>query len=185
MSAASHSIADVPSIRSAAAPCPTNQRVGPKLDTVTVKALLAVPLTAVSSDETYRFCPAPREACPTTYYRADGQQVFTENELREPVYQKHPDDPRCVICYCFGHTVDDIQAELGQGSASTIVQRIQAGIQAGQCACDIRNPQGRCCLGNTCPTPPSPAVRWAGGAGVRDLIESLSHPLPNKEARDV
>ena len=52
--------------------------------------------------------------------------------------------------------------------ASTIVERIQAGIQAGQCACDIRNPQGHCCLGN-----------------VRDLIERLSDPLPNNEALDV
>jgi|SRR5579859_6315478 len=166
MSTASHSIAEVPSIRSAAAPCPTNQRVGPKLDTLTVKSLLAVPLTAVSSDETYRFCPAPD--CPTTYYRADGQQVFTESELRERVYQKHADDPNSVICYCFGHTVGDIRAELATGAAGTIVERIQAGIQAGQCACDIRNPQGRCCLGN-----------------VRDLIERLSAPPPNTEARDV
>jgi hypothetical protein len=166
MNIASFSLADGPSNLSAAPPCPTNQRVGPKLDTLTVKALLAVPLTAVSSDETYRFCPAPD--CPTAFYRADGQQIFTENELRERVYQKHADDPQSVICYCFGHTVGDIQAELGQRSASTIVERIQAGIQAGQCACDIRNPQGHCCLGN-----------------VRDLIDRLSAPLPHKEARDV
>ena len=166
MTIASRSIGDTPPIRSAASPCPTNQRVGPKLDTLTVKSLLAVPLTAVSADQSYRFCPAPD--CPTAYYRVDGQQVFGESDLRERVYQKHADDPNSVICYCFGHTVGDIQAELEQGSASTIVERIQAGIQAGQCACDIRNPQGHCCLGN-----------------VRDLIDRLSAPLASKEARDV
>jgi hypothetical protein len=29
-----------------------------------------------------------------------------------------------------------------------IVDDIKAGIKAGQCACDLRNPQGTCCLGN-------------------------------------
>ena len=166
MTATSRPITETPAIRSAAAPCPTNQRVGAKLDMLTVKSLLAVPLTAVSADEAYRFCAAPD--CPTAYYRADGQQVFGESVLRERFYQKHADDPKSVICYCFGHTVGDIRAELVLGAASTIVERIQAGIQAGQCACDIRNPQGHCCLGN-----------------VRSLIDRLSNPLPNKEARDV
>ena len=166
MNAANHPNSPPLEIRSAAAPCPTNQEVGPKLDTLTVKSLLAIPLTAVSSHASYRFCPAPD--CATAYYRADGQQVFTENELRERVYQKHADDPNSVICYCFGHTVGDIRAELEQGGASTVVDRIQAGIRAGQCACDIRNPQGHCCLGN-----------------VRGLIDRLSAPLPNKGASDV
>jgi hypothetical protein len=30
----------------------------------------------------------------------------------------------------------------------TIPQRITAEIKAGNCACEIRNPQGFCCLGN-------------------------------------
>ena len=29
-----------------------------------------------------------------------------------------------------------------------IVDDINTGINAGQCACDLRNPQGSCCLGN-------------------------------------
>ena len=136
----------VPSIPSAVVPCPTNQQVGPRLDSLTVKALLAVPLTAVSSEATYRFCPAPD--CPTVYYRGDGQQVFGEQDLRERVYQKHADDPSSLVCYCFGYRVADVLAEWQRRGANTIVKRIEAGIQAGQCACDIRNPQGRCCLGN-------------------------------------
>jgi hypothetical protein len=166
MTAARRPITHTPSNHLAAVPCPTNKEVGPGLDTLTIKSLLAVPLTEVSSGEAYRFCPAPD--CPTVYYRADGGQVFGETDLRERVYQKHVDDPNSVICYCFGHTVGDIRAELAKGAASTIVESIQAGIQAGQCACDIRNPQGHCCLGN-----------------VRDLIDRLSGPLPNKEARGV
>ena len=29
-----------------------------------------------------------------------------------------------------------------------IIDDISTGINAGQCACDLRNPQGSCCLGN-------------------------------------
>lgn len=126
--------------------CPTNQRVGLEVDTLTVRALLAIPLTAVSPAEVYWFCPTPD--CPTVYYRVDGQQVFVESELRERVYQKHSDDRATTICYCFGHTLSDISAEIEQTGTSTVVARISTGIRAGQCACDIRNPQGGCCLGN-------------------------------------
>ena len=126
--------------------CSTNQQTGPELDTQTVKALLGVPLTAVSAAEPYRFCPAPD--CPTVYYRADGQQVFGEADLRERVYQKHADDPTSVICYCFGFTVGAIRAEVARAGRSAIRGQIVAGIHNEQCACDIRNPQGRCCLGN-------------------------------------
>jgi hypothetical protein len=31
---------------------------------------------------------------------------------------------------------------------STVVADVTTGIKAGQCACEIRNPQGSCCLGN-------------------------------------
>jgi hypothetical protein len=127
-------------------PCPTNQQVGSSLDSLTVKALLGVPLTEVASDATYRFCPTPD--CPTVYYRGDGRQVFDEQDLRERVYQKHADDPTILICYCFGYRVADVLAEWESKGVTTVIERIQAGIQAGQCACDIRNPQGRCCLGN-------------------------------------
>src|SRR5258705_1055426 len=126
--------------------CPTNQRVGPRVDSLTLKALLAVPLTAVSPSAADRFCPSPD--CSTVYYRTDGGQVFSELELRERVYQKHADIADTTICYCFGHTVGGIRAELEQKGSSDIVERITAAIRAGQCACDIRNPQGNCCLGN-------------------------------------
>lgn len=128
------------------AACPTNQQVGRAVDSLTLKALLAIPLTVVSSTQAYRFCPAPD--CPTVYYCADDQQVFNEADLRERVYQKHRQDEEVLVCYCFQHTITDIRAEIERTGQSTVVERITAGIRAGQCACDIRNPQGECCLGN-------------------------------------
>lgn len=125
--------------------CPTNQQVGKPVDTLTLKALLAVPLTRVQPT-TYGFCPDP--ACPTVYYSADGAHYFTEADVREKVYQKHPADEDVCVCYCFRHTIDSIRTELIRTGQSTVVAAITEGIQAGQCACDIRNPQGTCCLGN-------------------------------------
>jgi hypothetical protein len=126
-------------------PCPTNQVVGHSVDTLTLKALLAVPLTHLTQRD-YYFCPAAD--CPTVYYSGDGQQLFDETELREKVYQKHSADDETVICYCFRHTVGDLRAELDRTSLGTVPDQITAGIRAGQCACDLRNPEGRCCLGN-------------------------------------
>jgi hypothetical protein len=68
--------------------------------------------------------------------------------VRERVYQKEPDSEDVFVCYCFRHTPGSIRAELITTGESTVVEVINTGIHAGQCACDIRNPQGACCLGN-------------------------------------
>lgn len=125
--------------------CPTNGMVGKRVDTQIVRAMLALPLTLLTA-QPYCFCADPD--CPTVYYSEDGQQVFVEDDLRERVYQKHADDKDISVCYCFHHTVRSISSEIAKSGQPTVVAEITAGIQAGQCACDIRNPQGNCCLGN-------------------------------------
>jgi hypothetical protein len=125
--------------------CPRCRQPGKPVDSITLKALLAVPLTELRAVE-YRFCRTPD--CPTVYYSADGKQQFGEDALREQVHQKHPSADDVLVCYCFRHSPATIRAELLATNLSTVVERITAGINAGQCACDIRNPQGNCCLGN-------------------------------------
>ncbi len=125
--------------------CPTCQQAGKQVDSLTLKALLSLPLTEVGSVE-YRFCRT--RDCPTVYFSVDGQQRFQERDLRELIYQKHPDADDVFVCYCFRHTAGSIKRELAETGGSTVVEAITAGIQAGHCACDIRNPQGSCCLGN-------------------------------------
>ena len=127
------------------APCPTNGQTGKRVDALTLKALAAVPLTEVTRAD-YWFCPAPD--CPTVYYSADGSQCFGEDQLRERVFQKHRGEDKVWVCYCFRHTPGGIKGELAATHTTTVVAAIHAGIQAGQCACEIRNPQGSCCLGN-------------------------------------
>jgi hypothetical protein len=110
----------------------------------TVKALLTVSLRAVTGD-TYLFCRTPD--CPVVYFAAGGAPAFTIAQIRAPVYQKQSDIDAVLVCYCFQHRVGDVRTASPEEQAS-IFADIAAGIQANQCACDVRNPQGSCCLGN-------------------------------------
>lgn len=125
--------------------CPTNGQIGRPIDSLTLKALLAVPLTRVQTGP-YRFCSTPD--CPTVYYHTDGSQCFGETDLRERVFQKRPTDADVFICYCFRYTAGDVRQAAENGRGPEILSIITGGIQGGQCACDLRNPQGTCCLGN-------------------------------------
>ena len=125
--------------------CPSCHQPGKPVDGITLKAMLAVPLTELSAAE-YRFCRTP--SCPTVYYNVDGRQQFVEADLRERVYQKHPDADDIFVCYCFRHSPATIREELLATSLSSVVEHVTAGVKAGQCACEVRNPQGACCLGN-------------------------------------
>ena len=126
--------------------CPECGVKGRKVDTITVKSLLALSLRNVSPTEQYYFCKTPD--CATVYFSGDGRQSFTKNMLREPVHQKEPADETVPVCYCFGHTLAAIRAEIASTGKSTVVDDVNTGIKAGQCACEVRNPQGSCCLGN-------------------------------------
>ena len=118
---------------------PTNGKLGKRVDILTLKALLALPLTLLSSQQ-YRFCRDPD--CPTVYYSADGSELHSENDLRELVFEKHPERDDVFVGYCFRHSIGAIRAEVAQPGTSNVVASVNAGIQAGKCACEIRNPRG-------------------------------------------
>ncbi len=110
----------------------------------TVKAMLAVSLRDVRAGD-YFFCRTA--ACPVVYFSADGQHRLTRDQVRERVFQKEPESVEVWVCYCFRHTAGEVRAATREAGRA-ILDDINAGIQAGQCACELRNPQGACCLGN-------------------------------------
>lgn len=126
--------------------CPTCGKKGKPVGMETVKAMLAVTLHEIQPDRSYRFCA--QEDCAVVYFTDDGEQTFTEDDLRERVHQKHPDDDDVFVCYCFRHTPGSIRVELLETGQSTVVETVTQGTKVHQCACEIRNPQGSCCLGN-------------------------------------
>jgi hypothetical protein len=117
---------------------------GKPVETQLVKAMLAISLRGVSPSARYHFCSTA--GCEIVYFAAD--HAFTTGQVRERVHQKAPQAEDVPVCYCFGHTPGSMRAEWQATGTSSAVADITAGIQAGQCACEIRNPQGACCLGN-------------------------------------
>lgn len=115
-----------------------------KVPRQTVQAMISVSLRSIK-DGDYYFCRTT--TCPMVYFSADGSSQFTTIQVREQVYQKEPANPNVKVCYCFQHTLGEIQTA-PRASQDAIIADINAGIQAEQCACDLRNPQGTCCLGN-------------------------------------
>lgn len=124
--------------------CPECGQKGKPVDTATVKAQLSVSLRQIGHIP-YLFCHT--RACPVVYLSSDGEQTFTIEQMRERVYQKEPDADGMHVCYCFRHTVHEVRTA-SPDEQSAILDDINAGIKANQCACDLRNPQGSCCLGN-------------------------------------
>jgi hypothetical protein len=124
--------------------CPECNMIGKPIQGQTVKALLSVGLRQVQVVK-YLFCRT--QTCPVVYFSADGKYTFTIEQIRERVYQKEPEAEEVFICYCFRHTVGNFRTASSKLRIA-IVDDINTGINAGQCACDLRNPQGSCCLGN-------------------------------------
>jgi len=93
----------------------------------------------------YYFLETP--ACEVVYFAHDPLQYFFTSDLMVRVGSKVTEDP-VPVCYCFEKTermvIDDVLA-LGR---STIFEEITAHVKANECACEVKNPAGRCCLGN-------------------------------------
>lgn len=92
----------------------------------------------------FNFCRTA--TCEAVYFNGNGI-VLTKTDVRQRIGLKETEDP-VPICYCFGFTEKMAIDELRATGKCTIPQRITAEVKAGNCACEIRNPQGSCCLGN-------------------------------------
>ena len=48
-----------------------------------------------------------------------------------------------LICYCFNHTVENIEQYIKVHGKSIIMENIMAEKKAGGCQCTTKNPKGR------------------------------------------
>ncbi|MBI2186481.1 MAG: copper chaperone Copz family protein [Acidobacteria bacterium] len=124
--------------------CPVSGTAGKTVEILTVKALLTETALRRITNSSYRFCPEP--ACDVVYFTENGD-TYGKADLRVPVWQKEPFGAR-ILCYCFGESEAGIRDEIDAEGASHAVERIRALIEAGRCACEVRNPRGACCLGD-------------------------------------
>jgi hypothetical protein len=124
--------------------CPECGSPSKKVDAITVKSLVRhLPFGMVPAQ--YYFCEAP--ACDVVYFPANpAAPTFRRGDLLVRVGLKEKHDP-IPVCYCFGVTRRDILQEVQQTGKSTVAGRIKAQVKAGNCACEVKNPSGKCCLG--------------------------------------
>ncbi len=125
--------------------CPVNAARSKQVDMLTVRSLVRrLPLGMPNAQ--YYFCEA--QGCEVVYFPSNPQApIFCRADLLVRVGAKQAEDP-IPVCYCFGFTRKDIEDEVAQTGRSTIPERITAEVKAGNCACEVKNPSGKCCLGN-------------------------------------
>lgn len=135
----SESCCSVPAVESHGAPCPASGFEGNPVDWTTVAALTAGP---VPPRQDFRLC---RDAeCDIVYYGSAGA-VFTTVDLNvQPGFKSGSDG---LVCYCFLDRKKDIARQLSESGQTTVFDSIKGEVQAGNCACEVRNPSGQCCLG--------------------------------------
>jgi hypothetical protein len=84
--------------------------------------------------------------CDVVYFSNERDSYFTKHDIKVRVGIKETQDP-IPLCYCFGHTAESVHAEVESIGTSTVVERITQQVSAGNCACEVKNPSGRCCIG--------------------------------------
>jgi hypothetical protein len=130
----------------AALECPVNGARGKKVPAETLKSLL-VRLPFELPPTVYYFCATTD--CDVVYFPFDrAAPVFRTAEVRVAVGAKQPGQDEALLCYCFGVTRGQLHREVAETGNSETPARIRAEVAAGRCACELRNPSGRCCLGD-------------------------------------
>jgi hypothetical protein len=117
----------------------------PRCGAIGVGALRAAFETYVPPDarrplaaSTY-FCPTP--TCPVAYFDAF-EAVVETSSLTKPVY---PKDPSAPLCACFGLTLDDVEADIAEGTPRRI-RELLAKSKTPAARCEELSPTGHCCL---------------------------------------
>jgi hypothetical protein len=127
------------------AACPMNGTRSKQVDRLTVASLVRqLPLEMPRTQ--YYFCET--RDCDIVYFAFDSRApIFRRGDLLIRVGAKEESDP-IPVCYCFGFTRKDIEDEIAETGRPTVADRISAEVTAGRCACEVKNPSGKCCLGN-------------------------------------
>jgi len=123
--------------------CPSCGNAGKSVKTITLRSLLLLEKQENIKDESYYFCGSAE--CDTVYFTGKEEHTFAKADLAVRVGVKEKTFPR-PVCYCFNHTVEEIDEEIKRTGKSTVVDDIKEGMKKEGCSCETKNPQGSCCL---------------------------------------
>jgi hypothetical protein len=129
----------------AKAECPVSGTLSRKVQHRAVNHLLKPAKRSAIRDLQYYFCKEP--ACHVVYFSNEEAPAFSVDDLIVKVFAKDQGD-EVPVCYCFDWTRGRIIRQIEETAQSTASLEIAREIKAGNCACDIKNPKGECCLGD-------------------------------------
>ncbi|TAN65433.1 MAG: hypothetical protein EPN17_16685 [Methylobacter sp.] len=86
----------------------------------------------------YYFCPA--EQCSIAYFSSAG------NRIPKAHLRSYQEIRQGKLCYCFDIDTDLYLSALRVNRAESIKEFVIQRTKVGECACESRNPSGRCCL---------------------------------------
>ena len=111
--------------------CPADGTLSKQVSVSTIKHQLKEPWFFELQDNVFYYCHNPE--CDVAYFGSD-------NTLIKSASLRNSDINDEIICYCYGVTREDY--ENNQSVKEFIIQETKAK----NCACEARNPSGRCCL---------------------------------------
>lgn len=118
--------------------CPVSAGEGPPVAWRTVAALTR---GALPPRQTFWLCTDPH--CDVVYFGSEGVLLRRQDLVVDPGFKAGSDG---LVCYCFDYRRSDLAGERSQGGPTTFLQEIKSQVRAGNCACEVKNPSGKCCL---------------------------------------
>ncbi len=125
--------------------CKECSSTGKQVLEITLRSMVKEPaLEVIENPDGFYFCETP--TCGVVYFNNERKVYLHKEDVNVRVGIKEMENP-VPVCYCFGWTQKRIFEQIRQLGYSTAVREISEKIKADECACDITNPSGRCCLG--------------------------------------
>lgn len=122
--------------------CPACQNESSTVAIKTIKHWLKASFIPEVPEENFCFCSAAN--CSVVYFSERGTTYKTE-DVRTKIAAKEMNG-QSPVCYCFDVTEEMIKTGFNRTGKNGFSKWIEIEIKKGNCACDIRNPSGRCCL---------------------------------------
>ncbi len=118
-------------------PCPQCGEISESVEEETMLHQLRYPHNMQIEEDISFFCHSPQ--CSVGYF--NNNKVFPLQDLREEkkIKQNH-------LCYCFDISETTYKEAIEAGTASDVKSFIISLTKKKLCACNVRNPSGRCCL---------------------------------------
>lgn len=116
--------------------CPVNGKEYRLISSQTIKHHIKAPWLWDEKEQGYYFCSDPD--CSVAYFGLDNS-IIEKSMLRTTIGLKEKSENE-LICYCFGVTKKEAK------NNSEVNKFVLAETKKKQCACQIRNPSGKCCL---------------------------------------